>query len=196
MPSMLLSSPGDNPSSLSMDSGQKQTDIAETQRSIEGDRVQPDRAHLSPSNGIYADSSAAEKRIEVPSSGGTFTFPSLSQRQASRLPKASVHETELDGLYALRQAAGLNALRQARAGLLSSGTLAKLAISSTHECVEISSFAAPLSPLRTRDIQALSELFLRSDIYAIEADVNQRLLALLPEPCWEDEVFAFLDEFL
>jgi len=58
------------------------------------------------------------------------------------------------------------------------------------------SYAAPLAPLRERDITALSALFQRDDLYAIEADVNRRLLALMPEPCWDDDVFAFLHEFL
>ncbi|WP_219904294.1 hypothetical protein [Stenomitos frigidus] len=193
---MLLSSPGDNGSSLSIDSLQKQPDAAEGQRSIESDRDPSDHTHEFSSNGRRVNSDASESRSATQSHGGTF-FESFSHRQSSRSQSAQAHETELDGLYALRQAAGLNALRRARVSLLSKGTLARLAANTAIDyAAEANSFAAPLSPLRARDTQALSELFLRDDIYAIEADVSQRLLALLPEPCWEDDVFAFLKEFL
>ena len=33
-------------------------------------------------------------------------------------------------------------------------------------------------------------------MYWIEADVNQMLLHLLPEPCWDEDAFDFLREFL
>ena len=191
---MLLTSPGDNNSSLSTDSVQTQTSTAATQRGIEGDRSQSDHACLPASNDIYADAGAAENGASVSSNGEGLTLGSL-QRQASRLPRAFAHEVELDGLYALRQAAGFYTRRKTRASSLSRGTLVKLATSNAIGYLD-SSFAAPLSPLRARDIQALSDLFLRDDIYTIEADVSQRLLALLPEPYWEDDTFAFLQEFL
>ena len=57
-------------------------------------------------------------------------------------------------------------------------------------------FASPISPLRDRDLTALHDFFRRDDMTAIEADVNQILLRLLPAPCWEDDVFAFLQDFL
>ena len=168
-----------------MDSGQKQTDPTEARCS--------DRACLPALNGSCTDPNASE-HAEIAETGSLLS--SVPQRLASWRPDASVQATELDGLYALRQAADLKGLRRARGGLLSNGTLAKLAASKAAEPIETSSFAAPLSPLRVRDIQALSDFFLRDDIYAIEADVNQRLLTLLPEPCWEDKVFTFLEEFL
>lgn len=56
--------------------------------------------------------------------------------------------------------------------------------------------AAPLSPLRERDMKALSDLFQREDIFQIEADIADRLLHLLPEPCWEDDPFDFIREFV
>lgn len=57
-------------------------------------------------------------------------------------------------------------------------------------------FAAPLSPLRSRDIQALKALFDREDVEELAADVTARLLLLYPEPCWEDDMFSFLREYL
>lgn len=169
-----------------MGAGQQQTDPTEVRCS--------DCACLPALNGSRTDSPAAE-HADLAETGSLLS--SVPQRPASRRSDASVQATELDGLYALRQAADLKGLRRTRGGLLSNSTLAKLATASKSvEPIETSSFAAPLSPLRARDIQALSEFFLRDDIYAIEADVNQRLLTLLPEPCWEDKVFTFLKEFL
>ena len=199
MLSMLLTSPGDNHSSLSTDSVQKQTETPEGQYHIAGDHVLSDHTCELTSSSIHVDAAeplASEVLISAPGTVGAVSFvPPLGQ--LSRFQKARAHESELDGLYALRQAAGLNALlRRARANLLSRGTLAKLHASNANDYAEISSFAAPLAPLRARDVQALSELFWRDDISTIEADVSQRLLALLPEPCWEDDVFAFLGEFL
>ncbi|PZV18048.1 MAG: hypothetical protein DCF22_02460 [Leptolyngbya sp.] len=60
----------------------------------------------------------------------------------------------------------------------------------------VGNFAAPLSPLRDRDLNALSELFLTDKMNDIEADVAQLLIRLQPEPCWEDDPFAFLQDFL
>jgi hypothetical protein len=58
------------------------------------------------------------------------------------------------------------------------------------------SFASPLSSLRDRDLAVLEDLFVRQDINAIEADLTQMLLRLLPAPCWEEDPFEFLKEFL
>ncbi len=55
--------------------------------------------------------------------------------------------------------------------------------------------AAPLSPLRDRDLGALDEFFDRSDMPDLEQDVNRQLLRLFPEPCWEDDL-SFLKEHL
>lgn len=57
-------------------------------------------------------------------------------------------------------------------------------------------YANPIAPLRERDLAALVKLFHRTDMYDIEVDVNQMLLQLLPEPCWDEDVFDFLREFL
>jgi hypothetical protein len=56
--------------------------------------------------------------------------------------------------------------------------------------------AAPLMPLRTRDLQAMIELFQLKDIEAIERDILQNLVLSCPEPYWEDQVFGFLKEYL
>lgn len=60
----------------------------------------------------------------------------------------------------------------------------------------VGSYADPISPLRERDNQALTNLFHRDDIHAIEVDLTQMLLHLLPEPCWEEDPLEFLQEFL
>lgn len=57
-------------------------------------------------------------------------------------------------------------------------------------------YAAPLSPLRTRDLQTMIELFQLKDIEAIERDILQNLVLRCPEPYWEDRVFGFLREYL
>lgn len=56
--------------------------------------------------------------------------------------------------------------------------------------------AAPLMPLRERDVKALSNWFELDEIDEIEADIAHNLVWLLPEPCWEDDPFDFLKEFL
>ncbi len=55
--------------------------------------------------------------------------------------------------------------------------------------------AAPLSPLRNRDLVALDEFFDRSDMPDLEQDINRHLLRLFPEPCWVDDL-SFLKEHL
>ncbi|MDX2228117.1 MAG: hypothetical protein NW220_00675 [Leptolyngbyaceae cyanobacterium bins.349] len=60
----------------------------------------------------------------------------------------------------------------------------------------VGSYADPLEPLRERDLQALDKLFQRDDMYTLEADLNQMLLHLLPAPCWEEDAFEFLRDFL
>jgi hypothetical protein len=58
------------------------------------------------------------------------------------------------------------------------------------------SYAAPLSPLRDRDLKALADLFGQTAIDEIEADILANLLSRFPEPCWEDHVFDFLKDYL
>jgi hypothetical protein len=50
--------------------------------------------------------------------------------------------------------------------------------------------------LRERDWTALIELFDRDDGDEIEADIHSSLFWLIPEPCWEDDPFDFLREYL
>lgn len=50
--------------------------------------------------------------------------------------------------------------------------------------------------LRERDWTALIELFDRNDADEIQADISCSLLWLIPEPCWEDDPFDFLREYL
>ena len=201
MLSMLLTSPGDNPSSLPTAAVQQQphTETTENQYSSAGDGVPSGQSCEPPSNRscVNASETLVSKALTTaPEIVEAVSLVPLPLSQPSRSQKARAQESELDGLYALRQAGGLNALRRERTPLLGKGTLAKLHTSTADGSVESSSFAAPLAPLRAGDMQALSELFSRDDIFAIEVDVSQRLLALLPEPCWEDDVFAFLGKFL
>jgi hypothetical protein len=97
----------------------------------------------------------------------------------------------LDGLEALRQA-----VRQAER-VEKQQVAPNRSIGSANPFLKRADhFAAPLSPLKARDLDALDQLFHRQDIYEIETDVAQMLLRLLPEPCWEEETFDFLEEFL
>ncbi|MBW4520841.1 MAG: hypothetical protein KME16_14205 [Scytolyngbya sp. HA4215-MV1] len=62
--------------------------------------------------------------------------------------------------------------------------------------VRIDSFAAPLAPMRERDLKIMEAWFNQEKMHEIEADFTHYLLLLWPEPCWEDEVFSFLKEYL
>lgn len=53
-----------------------------------------------------------------------------------------------------------------------------------------------LAPLRERDTKALTALFEREDAEAIATEVCETLSWLHPEPCWEDHIFDFLQEYL
>lgn len=58
------------------------------------------------------------------------------------------------------------------------------------------SYAAALMPLRERDMKVLAEMFRQDAIEEIEADIIHLLLKIYPEPCWEDDPFDFLQEYL
>jgi hypothetical protein len=57
-------------------------------------------------------------------------------------------------------------------------------------------YAPALNSLRQRDWKALLELFDREDSDEIEADIKSSLHLMTPEPCWEDDPFEFLREYL
>lgn len=56
--------------------------------------------------------------------------------------------------------------------------------------------AAPLSPMRDRDLVAMQSWFDDENMPEVEKDVNYRLLLLFPEPYWEEDDWAFLHNFL
>ncbi|MEP0869037.1 hypothetical protein NDA01_04405 [Trichocoleus desertorum AS-A10] len=60
----------------------------------------------------------------------------------------------------------------------------------------LDSYAAPLAPMRERDLTALGGLFEREDIHDVETDIIRNLLTRWPEPCWDDDPFEFLQDFL
>lgn len=64
------------------------------------------------------------------------------------------------------------------------------------EGCELRNYAAPFVPLQERDEKAMEDLFERQDAEEIEANINKCLLWLWPEPCWEDDPFDFLSEYL
>jgi hypothetical protein len=51
-------------------------------------------------------------------------------------------------------------------------------------------------PLREQDLKVLRNWFNREEMFQIETDIMQNLLYLFPEPCWEEDPFEFLREFL
>lgn len=94
-------------------------------------------------------------------------------------------------LETLKQAAYLGEQQ-----ILQDGTVCKgeSGLSLSHE--RLGHYADPLPPLKEKDLVSLATLFQRDDMDAVEADLNQILLRLLPAPCWEDDPFEFLKEFL
>lgn len=60
----------------------------------------------------------------------------------------------------------------------------------------LSEFAPPLMPLQNRDRTILVSLFEREDMADIHDDIATQLSKLIPEPCWEDDPFTFLSDFL
>ena len=51
--------------------------------------------------------------------------------------------------------------------------------------------AAPIAPLRDRDLLQLTRWFAREDMPDVEEDINKTLIYLFPEPYW-DEDWAFI----
>jgi hypothetical protein len=56
--------------------------------------------------------------------------------------------------------------------------------------------AAPIDPLRERDLKELYGWFERTDMTDVEDDITHRLRLLPPEPFWDDPDWRFLREFL
>ena len=56
--------------------------------------------------------------------------------------------------------------------------------------------AEPLNAMRRRDEQALEDIFDDLQVEEILIDVCIRLRQLYPEPCWDDEPFDFLQDYL
>ena len=61
---------------------------------------------------------------------------------------------------------------------------------------ESSEHTSLLIPLRDRDVKELKALFADQEIEAIETDIIDNLLRRCPEPCWEDDPFEFLQDYL
>lgn len=140
-----------------------------------------------------ADLGSSQRAVDLARSSTQFRSTSVSDRRVAPLAHARSPLARLENvseLYALRQVAYLGE-RQKR----QDGSIQKEGVSFDGEQV-VGNFAAPLSPLRDRDLRALSELFLTDTMSEIEADVAQLLIRLQPEPCWEDDPFAFLQDFL
>ncbi|MFB2839090.1 hypothetical protein [Floridanema evergladense] len=64
------------------------------------------------------------------------------------------------------------------------------------EYLQVVSHAAPLSSLRERDLQALAEVFEPENAAEVEAELNHYLNLMCPAPCWEEDHFDFLREYL
>lgn len=182
---MLFISPEDDSVSVPIERSQVLSGLTTGyQSSLERDPAVP----VAPTATI-ASKLLADDRYEMPVSR-SIVQPSLAQsphRRSASLKNTNLSETDLDGLYALRRVAQRQTVQQ---------TQPKVALTTLPDSIRgsdaLGSYAAPLSPLRERDIVALAALFQRDDMYAIEADVKHKLLLLLPEPCWDDDTFAFL----
>jgi hypothetical protein len=96
--------------------------------------------------------------------------------------------TELDGLHRVAEPAEPDKLQD--------GTVCKGEARLQLTPERVGHYAEPLSPLKERDIVALADLFPPDQMQTVEADVNRLLLRLLPEPCWEENPFEFLKDFL
>jgi hypothetical protein len=126
-------------------------------------------------------------------SSAKFRF-SVGDRRVAPLSQQlspSEQQENASALQAIRQVAYLGEQQKHR-----NGSIRKEAIAFFDGDQSVGNFAAPLSPLRDRDLRALSKLFLNDTMSAIEADIAQLLIRLQPEPCWEDDPFAFLQDFL
>lgn len=56
--------------------------------------------------------------------------------------------------------------------------------------------ATPLSSLTERDLEALAAMFEPEDATEVEAELAHYLNLMCPEPCWEEDPFDFLRDYL
>ncbi|WP_421656026.1 hypothetical protein [Leptothermofonsia sp. ETS-13] len=115
----------------------------------------------------------------------------IARQQGLLLPKKPESEATPDGLAELKQAAEQGEIQKSRLGLRGGEGLTR-----STQFTQPGGHAAPLLPLRERDAKVLSDWFQRDDMLEVEADIASCLLRLLPEPCWEDDLFEFVRDFL
>ncbi len=101
----------------------------------------------------------------------------------------------LSGLEALQEIARKGAAQKEKLRIQRAFSVATPDLATPDREAE-QSYAAPLAPLRVRDGQELSTFFDRADMDSIEADILNLLSHLFPEPCWEDDLFEFLQDLL
>ncbi|WP_084555025.1 hypothetical protein [[Phormidium ambiguum] IAM M-71] len=56
--------------------------------------------------------------------------------------------------------------------------------------------AIPLSSLTEKDLEALAAMFDPEDLAEVEAELSHYLNLMCPEPCWEEDPFDFLRDYL
>ena len=62
--------------------------------------------------------------------------------------------------------------------------------------VRVELYIPILVSLKERDKKVLAQLFEREDSEEIIENINSKLSMMMPEPCWEDNPFNFLSEYL
>jgi len=144
----------------------------------------PSEAHTSLENQVMD----RNQRKSINRAKGPHGVSSASHPGLSHYCNANTTIASLDGLEALQQSAK-------QRDLLATRVLEQTGQQVAVKRITSNNYAAPLTPLRERDTIALSEWFEQVDIDKIEADVVRYLLILLPTPCWEDDPFAFLEEY-
>ncbi|MEB3230057.1 MAG: hypothetical protein VKJ64_03540 [Leptolyngbyaceae bacterium] len=59
-----------------------------------------------------------------------------------------------------------------------------------------SGFAPPILPMHQRDRTILDSLFGRDDMFDIHIEIQDQLGKLVTEPCWDDDPYGFLSNYL
>lgn len=156
---------------------------------LPGDHSASCSAHLPDSDRAGNKAAILAQAAELAAMTATTDQPPRPRQRLHRLtqlansqgsPVIQTVSPAADGLAALKQAAEQASQRRPRTQPISYQEF----------------HAAPLSPLRERDLEAMNLFFQRDDMIHIEAEVNHLLLRLLPAPCWEDDALEFLREFL